>query len=70
MSTVDYPMQTMPAATRRLGGFKIRVGEPFIIASREENPVEGKFCHPVNKCNNIRIHIIQSTRKELWNEKH
>ena len=46
MSTVDYPMQTMPAATRRLGGFKIRVGDPFIIASREENPDEGKFCHP------------------------
>ena len=46
MSAVTFPMQTTPACTRRLGGFKIRVGEPFIIASREENPDEGKFCHP------------------------
>ncbi len=46
MSTIDHPMQTTPAATRRLGGFSIRIGDPFVIASREENPDEGKFCHP------------------------
>ncbi len=46
MSTVDYPMQTMPAATRRLGGFNVRIGEPFIISSREENPHEGTHSHP------------------------
>ncbi len=46
MSTVEFPMQTTRAATRRLGGFRIRIGEPFIIASREQYPDEGKFCHP------------------------
>ncbi len=47
MATVEFPMQTTPAATRRLGGFRIRIGEPFIIASREESPDEGSHVHPM-----------------------
>lgn len=40
------PMRTMPPATRRLGGFSISLGEPFVIASREQDPDEGTFVHP------------------------
>ena len=47
MSIAEIPMQTTPAVARRLGGFKIRIGEPFVIASREESPDEGSLVHPM-----------------------
>ena len=47
MSFAEIPMHTTPAATRRLDGFKIRIGEPFVIAGREEGLDEGSHIHPM-----------------------
>ena len=42
-----YPMQTAPASACRLGDWQIGIGDPFIIASREQDPGDGTFVFPV-----------------------
>jgi hypothetical protein len=39
-------MQTMPGTTCRLGRHTIDIGEPQVIASREDNPDGGTFVYP------------------------
>lgn len=45
-STETIAMATTPAARRRLRNFTIQLGEPFIIASREDDPDGGTFVYP------------------------
>ena len=43
---IEYPMQVAPASTCRLGDWRIGIGDSFIIASREQDPADGKFVFP------------------------
>jgi len=42
----SIPMQSAPPMKRRLGDYVVSTGEAFILASREDDPDEGKFVHP------------------------
>lgn len=46
MNYKEYPIQPAPSAERSIGGCRIRIGEPFVIAAKDDSPDEGHFVTP------------------------
>jgi hypothetical protein len=46
MTAAPPSMLAAPPATRRIGAFRVDLGEAFIIASREDDPEGGTFVYP------------------------